>query len=67
MAKLVFKVEGMSCEHCENAVKMAIASVGGVKTVSVSLSEKKVTVVASDDVEKDSIIAAIENQGYDVV
>lgn len=67
MKKATFKVEGMSCSHCENAVKMALAAVAGVKTVAVSLEEKKVTVSADSSVTNEMLIAAIENQGYDVI
>jgi copper chaperone len=34
-------VEGMSCSHCEKAVKKAVGAVDGVIGVSVELNDKK--------------------------
>lgn len=68
MEKTVLKVEGMSCSHCENAVKKAVGSLDGVGSVSVDLKAKTVTV--EHDPSKatvDQIKNAIEDQGYDVV
>ena len=68
MTKTVLKVEGMSCSHCENAVKKSVGALDGVSTVDVDLSEKSVTVEYNDDkVSLDDIKLAIEDQGYDVI
>lgn len=68
MENVIIKVEGMSCSHCENAVKKAVGSLEGVDKVSVSLEAKSVTVdYDSKAVSLDSIKQAIEDQGYDVV
>lgn len=59
-------VEGMSCGHCEKAVKKALSEVKGVSSVSVDLGAKKVEVEGNDLV--DSILKeAVEEAGYDVV
>ena len=67
MEKTTLQVSGMTCGHCEKAVKTALLSVEGVKDVAVSLKSGKV------DVEFDSSKAsmaqlkdAVEDQGYDV-
>lgn len=60
-------VEGMSCSHCENAVKKALLAMDGVKEVAVDLASKTVTVTHEQKVTKNSIIAEIEEQGYDVL
>jgi len=60
-------VEGMSCSHCENAVKKAVGALNGVGSISVDLKGKKVTVeYDSEKVTVESIKDAIEDQGYDV-
>lgn len=69
MAKEVrtLHVEGMSCGHCENAVKKAVGALNGVGSVAVDLEEK--TVMVEFDTEKvsvDTIRDTIEDQGYDV-
>lgn len=61
-------VEGMSCSHCENAVKKAVGALAGVSNVAVDLAGKKVTVEFDPaKVAVNNIKDAIEDQGYDVV
>lgn len=61
-------VEGMSCSHCENAVKKAVGALDGVYNVSVDLKAKTVLVnFDSDKCNLEKIKEAIEDQGYDVV
>ncbi|HHY82787.1 MAG TPA: copper chaperone CopZ [Clostridiales bacterium] len=68
MERTVLKVEGMSCSHCENAVKKSVGALDGVSAVTVDLKGKTVTVdYDSSKVTIDRIKAEIEDQGYDVV
>lgn len=63
----IINVEGMSCEHCENAVKKAVGILNGVDSVSVDLKGKKVTVEFDNEkVSIETIKDTIEDQGYDV-
>jgi copper chaperone len=64
----VIRVDGMSCAHCESAVKNAVSALSGVKSVEVSLEEGTATVSYDDSaVTLDAIKEAIEDQGYDVI
>ena len=64
----VLVVEGMSCSHCESAVKKAVQALSGVDNVVVDLKCKNVTVYFDDDlVTETEIVDAIEDQGYDVI
>ena len=68
MGKTVLKVEGMSCSHCENAIKKSVGALDGVSAVTVDLKGKTVTVeYESSKVSLDRIKNEIEEQGYDVV
>ena len=68
MENVIIKVEGMSCSHCENAIKKAVGTMGGVDKVSVNLELKSVTVdFDASVVTLDHIKQAIEDQGYDVM
>lgn len=67
MEKTTLQVSGMTCGHCEKAVKSALLNVNGVAEVAVSLKTGKV------DVEYDTSKAtlaqlkeAVEDQGYDI-
>ena len=60
-------VEGMTCSHCEIAVKKAVSAISGVTEVAVDLAEKTVTVTHDESVTVACIQAVVEEQGYDVV
>lgn len=68
MEKITLNVEGMSCSHCEKAVKDAVGELAGVANVDVSLAEK--TVVVEYDPKKvspDKFKIAIEEEDFKVV
>ena len=68
MEKIVLNVEGMSCAHCENAIKKAVGALDGVSEVAVDLANKKVTVQYNHEkVAVENIKSEIEEQGYDVI
>ena len=62
---LILTVPGMTCGHCEAAVKNEVGHVPGVTAVAVDLDSKHVT-VTGDDLDRDVIVAAIDEAGYDV-
>ena len=64
--KKTLLVEGMSCGHCEKAVKGALGELDGVKNVLVNLDTKEVQ-VEGDNLEDSILKAAIEDAGYDVI
>ena len=64
--KKTLLVEGMSCGHCEKAVKNALGELDGVKNVNIDLGTKKVEVEGENLVDS-TIKEAIEDAGYDVV
>ncbi len=56
------KVEGMSCGHCQAAVKGALEEVPGVKGVEVDLAKG----IARIDgvVETQALLSAVQEAGY---
>jgi copper chaperone len=62
---LVFSVPGMSCGHCEAAVKQEVSAVAGVTDVTVDLDSKDVT-VSGVELDRQRIVEAIDEAGYDV-
>ncbi len=62
--RVVFAVEGMSCQHCVRSIEKAIAQVAPSAKVAVDLAAKRVTVENGSDVE--SLRAAIREAGYEV-
>ena len=63
--EVVLSVPGMSCGHCEAAVKREVEAVAGVEAVDVDLTVKSVT-VRGTRLDRDAIVAAIDEAGYDV-
>ncbi|GEM45556.1 CopZ family metallochaperone [Deinococcus cellulosilyticus] len=55
-------ITGMSCGHCEKAVKNALKSVSGVENAEVNLSQGTATVEGNADVQ--ALIAAVTEEGY---
>lgn len=66
MIKLTIEVEGMKCGMCESHVNDVVRRVDGVKKVSSSHSKNQTVVVAEDNVNSESIVKAIQAQGYGV-
>jgi copper chaperone CopZ len=62
---IVLTVPGMSCGHCEAAVKREVGAVDGVDSIDVDLRTKLVT-VRGNDLDRDAIVVAIDEAGYDV-
>ncbi|MRG85143.1 copper chaperone CopZ [Salinibacillus xinjiangensis] len=64
---ITLNVQGMSCGHCESAVKGALGELEGVNGVDVDLGSGKVEVQYEEGkVTEAQMKEAIEEQGYDV-
>ena len=67
MESVLLKVNGMSCQHCVNAVNDAVTKLVGVKQVKVDLKEKLVEVEYNEEItNKLLIVECIEEQGFEV-
>jgi copper chaperone len=64
MATAVYTVPGMSCSHCEAAVKEEVSALAGVVAVEVDLVSKRVE-VRGEMLDDAAIRAAIEEAGYE--
>lgn len=64
MNTLTFRVDGMTCDHCVQAVTNEVSGVDGVQSVEVDLESKRVTVVGTA-VDTGSVMSAIDEAGYD--
>jgi Cu+-exporting ATPase len=59
-----FTVEGMMCNKCREHVENALKGVKGVKSIEISLEDKRVVVTASDKVTEQSLKDAVIKAGY---
>lgn len=67
MSTLTLKVPGMTCGHCEAAIKGEVGKVAGVSRVDVDLTTKLVTVVGdASEPDRQAVLAAIDEAGFEV-
>jgi len=64
--ELTFNVPGMTCGHCEAAVKGEVGKVAGVASVDVDLTTKIVT-ITGNSLDAAAIVAAIDEAGFEVI
>ncbi|HWP79126.1 MAG TPA: cation transporter [Candidatus Acidoferrum sp.] len=65
MEKIVLKVEGMSCGHCEIAVQDAVRRLPGIKKVKASRRRKEAEVeYEPSEVTAAQLVKAINDTGY---
>ena len=68
MEKITLQVEGMSCEHCENAVQNAVRELAGIKEVKADAQKKQAVVEYDSSLTTTAEIKArIEEQGFEVI
>ena len=64
ITKTIF-IEGMHCAHCSKRVEEALKAIKGVKSVEISLEEKKAEVILKSDVKDEVLKQSIENIGFE--
>ncbi len=62
-----YKVEGMTCGHCEHAVSSEIKKLAGVSEVRASSESGAVVVESAAALNVDEVAAAVEEAGYTLV
>lgn len=60
----VFQVQGMTCGHCERAVKQAVTQLDAQATTTVELATGRVVVQSS--CTREALVQAIQEEGYTV-
>lgn len=66
MKELIFKVEGMACNGCENRIQNALKTIEGVENVVASYTNGTVIVTLKTEVEESFLKEKIEDLGFDV-
>ncbi|RCK68736.1 heavy-metal-associated domain-containing protein [Desertihabitans brevis] len=64
MTTQTYLVSGMSCGHCETAVRSELGAVPGVQQVEVSAATGRLTVTTDGSVDDATVIAAVDEAGY---
>jgi len=66
MRQITLRIGGMSCEHCEKAVRGALARIPGVEIDAVNIGSATVRIDPAK-AKVDQLVAAIDDLGYEVL
>ncbi|MGQ7786900.1 heavy-metal-associated domain-containing protein [Nesterenkonia sp. K-15-9-6] len=66
---LHYTVTGMTCAHCEKAVREEVEALDGVQGVEVSAADGalRLTSEVPERISDDAVIAAVDEAGYEAV
>lgn len=70
MTEIVFRVSGMTCDHCVAAVTDEITAIPGVRGVTVALvpsGVSDVSVTSDRPLDRETVRAAVDEAGYALV
>ena len=67
MTTNTYTVKGMTCGHCVASVKEEVSAISGVQNVDVVLESGAVTVVSEGELATETVRAAVEEAGYELV
>ncbi|MFF5447821.1 heavy-metal-associated domain-containing protein [Streptomyces sp. NPDC012888] len=62
----VYRVQGMTCGHCEGAVTAELSALAGVTAVKAVAATGEVTVVSDAPLAEDAVRAAVDEAGYEL-
>ena len=62
-----YKVTGMTCGHCENAIREELSELAGVQEVSASAKDGRVTISSTTTLDDEAVRAAVDEAGYELV
>ena len=67
MTTMTISVPEIHCDHCKHSIEGALAPLPGVASARVDVDSRTVTVEVDETVtDRGRLVAAIEDQGYDV-
>ncbi len=67
MTTNTYTVTGMSCGHCESAVRSEVAQIAGVTAIDVSAADGHLIVTAEGALDDDAVLAAVDEAGYSAI
>jgi copper chaperone len=66
MSTTTYRVLGMTCSHCVNAVTEEVSKIAGVTTVDVDLSTGYVDIESEVPVSDAAVREAVDEAGYEL-
>lgn len=62
-----YQVTGMSCGHCEKAVREEVSQVAGVTSIDVSAKSGILAVRSEEAMDDAAVLAAVDEAGFSAV
>ena len=62
-----YQVTGMSCGHCESAVRGEVSKLGGVEQIDVSAASGRLVITSTQPLADADVLAAVDEAGYEAV
>ncbi len=59
-----YTVTGMTCSHCENAVRGEVQKIAGVEQVDVNAAAGTLVITSTSPLDDDAVLAAVDEAGY---
>lgn len=67
MTTTEYQVTGMSCGHCEAAVREEVGKLPGVQKIDVSAATGSLVVTSEAALDDAAVLAAVDEAGYSAV
>lgn len=67
MTTTEYRVRGMSCVHCEAAVRGEVTQLPGVERVDVNARTGRLVVTSSTPLDANKVLVAVDEAGYEAV
>ena len=61
--QVIYRIDGMSCNHCKNSVEKAIKGLDNIENVEVILGKKEAVVTGNPS--DDAVKKAVEDLGFE--
>ena len=62
-----YAVTGMSCGHCENAIRSEVERIDGITGIEVSAADGRLAVTADGPLDDAAVLAAVDEAGSEAV
>lgn len=62
-----YRVSGMSCAHCEAAVRREVARIPGIGGVEVNAETGRLVVTSTAPIDAAVVVGAVDEAGYEAV
>ncbi len=65
MTTSTYQVTGMTCGHCEGAVREEVSKIAGVQDVAVSAQTGQLVITSAEPLTDADVLAAVDEAGYE--